>query len=105
MQVDTGLLRTAMSHQRGNNGEIDAAIHQVRRETVPQCAGRDAGSQTSARRSYGHDLAYVVNSQPPFTSAGSKQRPAFSVLQQISEQLCVECFRDRNRAWSIAFRL
>ncbi len=33
-----------MPHQGGNDGEIDATIHQVSRETVPERAGRDAGA-------------------------------------------------------------
>src|SRR5580692_4699896 len=29
MEIDAGLLWTAMSHQGGNDGKIDAAIHQI----------------------------------------------------------------------------
>lgn len=92
-----------MSHQRGDDGQIDATIHQVRGKTVPQGAWGNVVSQSRTRCSGRDNLANIVAPQASLMNAGAKQRPAFSVLQQISQQLGVQRLGDGNGSRAIPF--
>ena len=93
-----------MAHQRGNDSEIDATIHQMSRETVPQRARRDVG------RSPARAAAVATISH---TSSSRKRRlcvlvrnsgPRLPCSSKIGEQLGIERFgignaRAADRPW------
>ena len=107
VQIDAGLLWAAMAHQRGDDGEIDATIHQMRSEAVPQRAWRHVCRRRPARRDGAADnLADVaLRAIAVLRLLGPKQRAALAVLQKIGEQLRVDRFRDRHGTRPIALRL
>src|SRR5438309_10622272 len=97
MQVNPGLLRTAMSHQRRDDRQIDAAIHEMSCETMSQGSRRDRVGKTRATRGGAHDLADVVHAQPTLADRGPKQRPALAVIEELGEQLGIDGFWYRHR--------
>jgi hypothetical protein len=104
MEIDAGLLWTAMSHQGGNDGKIDAAIHQMRSEAMSQRSGCDVGGQISSCCSGADNRAYVLYAQSPFTNVRPEQWAAFSALQQIGKQFREDGLWNRNRARPFALR-
>jgi hypothetical protein len=104
MEINAGLLWTAMSHQGGNDGKIDAAIHQMRSEAVPQRSRCDVGRQISSGCSGAHNLAYVIYSESTFTNVRPEQWTAFSALQQIGKQFREDGLWNGNRARPVALR-
>jgi len=83
MQIDSGLLGTAMAHERSNDGQVNATIHQVRGETVAQSAGRNIGAQSGANDRVSDDPAYVMGSQSSSLRGSSKKRSALPALQHF----------------------
>ena len=54
-----------MSHQRGDNRQVHATVHQVRGEAMAECPCGDAGPQASALSSGSDNVADVFVAKPP----------------------------------------
>ena len=106
MQVDASLLWTSMAHQRSNDGDVDAPIHQVSCERVSQRTRCHVVRQAGTTGSGANDLTNVIHSKATLADVGSEQRAALTVVQKIGEQLGVYRFRDRNdtRPISLGFQ-
>src|SRR5690349_11600034 len=105
MQVHAGLLRAAMAHQRSNDREVDATVHQVRGESVAQRPGGNAGSQSGAYCSSADDLTNVLGRDSAVLHASAKQRPALAMIEQVGQQLGVDRARDRDGAGPVILGL
>ena len=103
MQVDAGLLRAAMAHQRGDHTEVDTAIHEVRGIAVAERLGLDVGGKAGTRDRTAHHVGHVLVGQAPLLCNGSKQRSApAAALVQVGEQLGVHGVGHRHDARLVA---
>src|SRR5579859_318326 len=91
-----------MSHEGGDDGEIDAPIHQVSGEAVAQRPRRNALWQCGPRHGRTHDLADIVVADTPCEMLGTKERATPAVLEEVREQLAVHPIGDRKHARPIA---
>jgi len=74
-----------MSHEGGDDREVDAAIHQMGGETVAQRARGDACAKPGTGGSSADHRADVLGRDPPHLDRGTKQGATLATLEQVGQ--------------------